>query len=56
MEKGAFQKLLMKNNTNRPIFFLLFLLLFLPNFNSLCTISLVSVAHITAEHNPAEGG
>lgn len=56
MVKGAFQQLFMKNNTNHPTFFLLFLLLFLPNFNSFCTISLLtSVAHIAAKHNPADG-
>jgi len=48
----------MKNNTNNPIlFFLLFLLLFLPSSNSFCTITLLTpVAHAAAEHSPADGG
>lgn len=37
-------------------YFLLILLLFLQNFKSSCTISLlISVTHIAAEHNPADG-
>lgn len=56
MEKEAFQKLSLKNNTNHPAFFLLFLLYFLPNFNSFCAISfLILVAHVAAEQNPADG-